>query len=411
MNDIDKLKPCTGYCQMIGAATALLSVKNSYIIFNSPRWCALTAERELSCICKEYEKRLFCTEAREADVLYGVEGSLKETIDELLKEEQNPTLINVITSCSMSLIGDDIKGVCKGKVPNANVLTLDAGGFTGTFDSGYQIGMLSLLKSAQLEKQRPKARKVNLLGICTAYPNWEGDLKELKRVLNLAGFEIGIALGAEGLSLEELKDISSAALNIVLVPEISLEIAKYLYEQLEQEYIVAPIPFGFKGTIAWVEKIGEKLNVLPYMDVVEKEIMQLELDIVDEAYTIKNLFVDFSLQRIISDLPSSLTLSFVNAINTCGIDMLKCSNCYVTKENTHIGNELLGEHSYQMLLSTEKDRIIYQNFNKTIYLNMAMPTEKVKSQSCFYVGIRGWNKFIKNVFGQIKTLEYINNSL
>jgi hypothetical protein len=139
--------------------------------------------------------------------------------------------------------------------------------------------------------------------------------------------------------------------------------------------------------------------------------MQLELDIVDEAYTIKNLFVDFSLQRIISDLPSSLTLSFVNAINTCGIDMLKCSNCYVTKENTHIGNELLGEHSYQMLLSTEKDRIIYQNFNKTIYLNMAMPTEKVKSQSCFYVGIRGWNKFIKNVFGQIKTLEYINNSL
>lgn len=428
MNDIDKLKPCTGYCQMIGAATALLSIKNSYIIFNSPRWCALTAERELACACKEYERRLFCTEAKEADVLYGVENSLKETIDELLKEEQNPALLGIISSCSMSLIGDDIKGVCKGKVFNTNVIALDAGGFTGTFESGYKLAMLALLKNLPLSKQLQRARKVNLLGVCTAYPNWKGDLEELKRVLITAGYEIGVTLGADDVSLEALEDIPTAALNIVLVPEISLEIAEYLYEKLGQKYIVAPTPFGFKGTVDWVNKIGTELNALPNLGALENEIAKLQIDIIEEAYFVRNLFVDFNLQRVISDLPRSLTLAMFRAINNCEVDVLKCMCCYInqnsvlvngadevmssfSKENIHSKMESLVKSDYQLLLSTEKDRILYRNFNKTIYFNMSMSTERIKSNNVFYAGIRGWNNFLKNFFTQVKTLEYINNSL
>ena len=158
MNNLEKFKPCTGYCQMIGAATALLSIKDSLVIFNSPRWCALTAERELACINKDYERKVFCTEARENDILYGIEKSLRETIKEAIDIEGKPTLLNVITSCSMSLIGDDIKGVCVSETNCNNVITLDAGGFTGTFESGYQLAMIALLKNinstiAKMEKQ------------------------------------------------------------------------------------------------------------------------------------------------------------------------------------------------------------------------------------------------------------------
>ena len=53
MNRLGNMRPCTGYCQMIGAAAALLSIKGIQVIFNSPRWCAVIGERELMKAAKE----------------------------------------------------------------------------------------------------------------------------------------------------------------------------------------------------------------------------------------------------------------------------------------------------------------------------------------------------------------------
>ena len=70
MNRLGNMRPCTGYCQMIGAAAALLSIKGIQVIFNSPRWCAVIGERELMNAVKDYQERLFCSEARQKDILY-----------------------------------------------------------------------------------------------------------------------------------------------------------------------------------------------------------------------------------------------------------------------------------------------------------------------------------------------------
>lgn len=62
MKNNEKLKkwqPCQGYCQMTGAASAFLSITDSKVIMNCPRWCAVLAERELATAVKEYEERLF----------------------------------------------------------------------------------------------------------------------------------------------------------------------------------------------------------------------------------------------------------------------------------------------------------------------------------------------------------------
>ena len=60
MKNNEKLKkwqPCQGYCQMTGAASAFLSITDSKVIMNCPRWCAVLAERELATAVKEYEER------------------------------------------------------------------------------------------------------------------------------------------------------------------------------------------------------------------------------------------------------------------------------------------------------------------------------------------------------------------
>ena len=59
MNRLGNMRPCTGYCQMIGAAAALLSIKGIQVIFNSPRWCAVIGERELMNAVKDYRKGYF----------------------------------------------------------------------------------------------------------------------------------------------------------------------------------------------------------------------------------------------------------------------------------------------------------------------------------------------------------------
>ena len=385
MNNLEKFKPCTGYCQMIGAATALLSIKDSLVIFNSPRWCALTAERELACINKDYERKVFCTEARENDILYGIEKSLRETIKEAIDIEGKPTLLNVITSCSMSLIGDDIKGVCVSETNCNNVITLDAGGFTGTFESGYQLAMIALLKNINSKVREQKSLKVNLLGVCTSYPNWKGNLEELKRLLRLAGIEVNVALGADNTDFAELEKIVEAELNVVLVPELSLNIANYLYESLGQRYIVATMPFGFKDSIKWLNDISSELGVISNLKEIENEIKQLERDIIDESYSMRNFFSDFNLLQVASSLPESLTISIFKAMNNSGVDLLKCNACYCNKkdviEQTSSNESFplkqlteikgLDGKGYQLLLGTEKERMRFKDFTRTLYLALS----------------------------------------
>ena len=110
------------------------------------------------------------------------------------------------------------------------------------------------------------------------------------------------------------------------------------------------------------------------------------------------------------------------AFDDSEIDIFKCSRCYCSGELTNNSAEYfnwnilsdispLGKDSYQLLLSTEKERVMLQNFRRTLYLNFSMPVGKVKSKSSCFAGIRGWNNLVQNIFGQIRTLEYINNSL
>ena len=58
MNRLGNMRPCTGYCQMIGAAAALLSIKGIQVIFNSPRWCAVIETKRYSL----WDRRIFISQ-------------------------------------------------------------------------------------------------------------------------------------------------------------------------------------------------------------------------------------------------------------------------------------------------------------------------------------------------------------
>ena len=130
-------------------------------------------------------------------------------------------------------------------------------------------------------------------------PHWRGDLEEIKRILLLAGYDIGVSLGSDGLELADIKRLPEAALNVVLIPELGHEIASYLEMELGQKYLLLTWPYGFNNTLQWLQHIGEAIDWPPQLEELKNEISLAEKDIFDECFLLKHNFLDYSLQRII----------------------------------------------------------------------------------------------------------------
>lgn len=253
--DLNRWLPCQSRCELAGAASFFLSIKNSSILINGPRWCAMVAEREMAAAEKKYEKQMFCSEVKEVDLLYGADEAMQSALDEI-KNEQKPDLIAVLNSCSVSLIGDDLKGICKNADMGCPVIPMDSGGLRGEFWHGYQIAVQKLLENLDLKTDcKRKNNKINIIGWCTSYPNWLGDLLEIKRMLKKINIEVGICLGADGVTVKTLDRLPEAALNMVLHPELGLNAAEFLKEKLGQDYVIAPIPYGMQNSLHWLKKL------------------------------------------------------------------------------------------------------------------------------------------------------------
>jgi nitrogenase molybdenum-iron protein alpha/beta subunit len=433
---VDKWQPCHGYCQMTGAASALLSIKGAGVVLNGPRWCAVLAERELSACVKEHENRLFCSEIQEFDLLYGTGEVLTTTVDEV-QRVSSPTLLGVLTSCSMSLIGDDIAGICKHSRVKCPTVVLDAGGFTGEFWSGYSVAMIGVLNEIELNKYDYKiSNRVNLLGISTCYPNWEGDLLEIKRILSLAGYEIGVCLGADNVSLEEIRTLPLASLNIVLAPELGEKIAVFLEKHIEQNYIINSMPYGFRQTINWLKKIGKVLGIKPDVEKIELEIAIAQTDILDEFFNLKAVSPQLYFERAVISAPFSTAYGLSHAllqevpnIKTIymrvhgpnvkewlpyGLEEEKFSVENQVKNNILFWNKRdelpkLPVDSMQILAGTERERTEIGQCEHTIFENVFMPAHHIKPAALGYGGVRGWQIFLKDIFRQMRTLLIISN--
>lgn len=408
MNDLASLRLCSGFCQMVGAAAAILSINNSAVIFNGPRWCALTAERELTIANRTYAKRLFCTEARQETLVYGVEGALKETLDEVAIAVEKPEVTAIMTSCSMSLIGDDIGGIAHTHGNFNTLLTIESGGLTGTFSNGYTMAFLELLKALDLV-QKQKCDKVNLIGVCTCHPHWQGNTEELVRILKLAGIEVNVILGSDGTSLEEIKNMTSSALNIVLDKDLGLSIAQYLKDNYQQQYIVAEWPFGFKATSRWLENICRTLNIVDGCKKLEHEIMLIQDNLVEYCSWVEHNIHDYFLEKAVISMPGNTGKAFTDALMDSNINLFLCNDIVVERFTNNIekykhkslSESLNYKEGVILLAASDRERVLFRNSRRIIYLDFGMPQARCCGNWICYVGVRGWQNFVSEFTNQL----------
>lgn len=418
--NMKRWQPCSSMCGLAGATSFFVSIKDSAVLLNAPRWCSIIVENETTLNDKKYEPKIFCSDIQEVDLLYGAEKVLHEALKEV-DDELEPKVMAILNSCAVSLIGADIEGVCNEVETKGMLIPLDVGGINGEFWDGYNIGICKILELLNLKKEvQNKNNVVNIIGISPIYPNWKGDLEEIKRILKIVNVEINICIGEDAVTLNDLRKIPKANLNLVLYPELGLEAAKFLEKEIGQKYLSVSVPYGLSGTLKWLMEICDKLNIIPNLEPIIEEIKEGQ-ERIDRAYFIlkgSNKRIEFgdaylnltqgtaySLAKALNEEFPELNNIYLRLEGPGALELKSSEGIYEWEKYLDINTE---ENTVDIVFGNEQSRIERKEFEKVIYKNLLIPNKYSIVKNKPYAGIIGWEFLVEDIFKEYEN-KVLNN--
>lgn len=257
---------------LTGAILAIDGIKDGAVILNGPTGCklyhsAISDEqfpRQLSFDPLNYPEEFYfgqptipCTYLDGYDYVYGSSEKLGKLLKQIKKENYN--LLAVINSPGASLIGDDLNRLIKSEVNDIAYFSMESTGFSGTFNQGFENAMIEALKVLVNKRENIIPNSINIIGMSIYDKYHEGNIKEIKNLLNLCDVEVICNICAEE-STKNIKNCLKAKVNVVLYPEYGLNLAKWMYEEFNIPYIMCPLPIGFENTEKFIKNICKELN-------------------------------------------------------------------------------------------------------------------------------------------------------
>ena len=273
-------------CALTGASAFFDAIPGSFMLINGPLWCYFYAMKYVEDYDASALRRFHCTQPEGNALVYGTEKDLLAGLD-FVKANFTPERVFLLNNCSVSLVGDDIAGIAaKAELP-CPVYAADCGGIAGDFAEGYEIALLRVI--AEVKKNAEGKRdladvseansknadeakvsenlnletidckpSVNLLGLSPTYFRGEEDIKEIRRILEMAGYRIN-AIPGGGSAWSEIMRLPQADLNLVLRDELALKAAKELQADFGTPYLSVGMPYGIQGTLRWLDTINAVL--------------------------------------------------------------------------------------------------------------------------------------------------------
>ncbi|TCL36561.1 nitrogenase molybdenum-cofactor synthesis protein NifE [Anaerospora hongkongensis] len=303
-------------CGLTGAAAFFAGIPDAVIVTNGPLWCYFYALRYLEKPCTELGSRFYCTQAENHAVVYGTEESLLKTLEQI-RQNCQPSVILIENSCAIGLIGDDIEGIARQAAMPCPVVCIDSGGLKGGFWEGYRAAAKSYFTAMPLKPRRMALPwTINLIGCTVGYYNSENDLRELKRLLSLAGYQVLACPGA-GSSTAEIACMAQAELNIVVHEELGLELAQFLQQVYGTPYVSLLPPYGMEGTVTWLKRIGEIMWLEEgRMQPVWQEVQELEQKIRVATLDAQRVWGDLWFESTLVAAPASVALAVAQAVRS-----------------------------------------------------------------------------------------------
>ena len=199
---------------------------------------------------------------QEKDVVFGGAKHLDQLIAASLKIMEADLFV-VLNGCIPEIVGDDIGAVvARYQAQGVPIVSAETGGFKGNNFTGHEIVTEAIIqqyvdKYAQNKDQKQKG----LINVWSELPFqntfWRGDLTELKRILEGAGWQVNILFGYGSKGVQEWLTIPRAEFNLVVGPWLGLRTAKLLEKKYGQPYLHLPVlPIGAKQAAEFLRAIA-----------------------------------------------------------------------------------------------------------------------------------------------------------
>ena len=273
-------------CALTGASAFFDAIPGSFMLINGPLWCYFYAMKYVEDYDASALRRFHCTQPEGNALVYGTEKDLLAGL-EFVKTNFTPERIFILNNCSVSLVGDDIAGIAARAELPCPVYAADCGGIAGDFAEGYEIALLRVIeevkKNAKTKRDLADVSEansentteanvseninpetvdtkpsVNLLGLSPTYFRGEEDIKEIRRILETAGYHIN-AIPGGGSAWDEIMELPQADLNLVFRDELALKAARELETEFGTPYLSVGMPYGIAGTLRWLDTINAAL--------------------------------------------------------------------------------------------------------------------------------------------------------
>lgn len=198
------------------------------------------------------QRRIFSTNMKEEDTIYGGSEKLFKTIYEVDRRVK-PKAIFIVTTCASGIIGDDVESIAQEAEDEIGipVVAIFCEGFrskiwTSGFDAGYHGIARKLIKKA-VRKQTDLVNIINFWGT-DIFADWFGRLGLRANYLTPYA------------TIDQIGHSSEAIATI----QICSTLGSYLGAALEQEFDVPEIrvspPYGIAQTDRWFRELGKITN-------------------------------------------------------------------------------------------------------------------------------------------------------
>ena len=255
------------YSCAIGAQQTVVAIKRGVPILHAGPGCSA----KVSDIIGQGEgyaggNNIPCTNTGEADVVYGGEERLRNVIDGALKVMDGDLYV-VLTGCTSDIVGDDVGRVtAEYQQQGKPIVFAETGGFKSNNYVSHEVVVNAIIDQYVDINYKGEKTQKNLVNVFTTVPYqdpyWNGNLEELKRILEGIGLKVNILFGNESKGVSEWKTIPQAEFNILAGAWTGIGIVKHLEEKYGTPYLHFPyLPIGGIETTRFLREVVEFGNL------------------------------------------------------------------------------------------------------------------------------------------------------
>ena len=202
----------------------------------------------------------YCTSLNELEIVTGEIKGLKESIEEIINQNQKIEFIAIISTVVPQIIGMDLESIVENIEETLDIpcVSINTNSFENYY-SGISLTLNSLANKFMLENKKIK-NTVNIIGYS---PLTFGKIEKLEELFSLIkSLDLNIlTVFSDNLSLEKIKNSTSAELNLVLSYE-GLALAKYMEKEFSIPYVIINVvsKYGIENTENMLKNYFSKID-------------------------------------------------------------------------------------------------------------------------------------------------------